>query len=110
MSSFWPSIRNKELLEILVWVKEKAESEWPNVEIVISGMGNGSLTCSPLNGDIPQLDGNWEEADVLLVPHAYHAAQTEYEQLVIQSPDNDVLVLFLFFCDQLQQIEFSKYG
>jgi hypothetical protein len=67
-------------------------------------MANGILHSSSLNADMPGLDGEWEEADVRLVPHAWHAGQEGNERLVILSPDNDVLAIFLYFCKELMEL------
>ena len=47
-----------------------------------------------ISSNIPRLDGDWEEADLRLVPHAWDAAQQGFQRIVITSPDNDVLVFF----------------
>jgi hypothetical protein len=106
MSTFWPSGQNKEQLQILLaqWIKEKAPREWGDTEVIFSGMANGILHSSSLNADMPGLDGEWEEADVRLVPHAWHAGQEGNERLVILSPDNDVLAIFLYFCKELMEL------
>ncbi len=67
-------------------------------------MAKGGMRCISVTGDIPHLDGYWEEADVFPVPHAWDAGQQEYERIVNLSPDNDALTLFLQFACQLFEL------
>ena len=44
---------------------------------------------------VPDLDLKIEEADLRLILHAFHAAQTGTKRIVVLSQDTDVLVLCL---------------
>ena len=82
-------------------------SSFPKHEVILSGMANGSTKCQCLDqGSIrhlPELDLNWEEADVCIIPHTMYTANGGSQQVVILSPDTDVLVLAIYFTDILMR-------
>ena len=43
-----------------------------------------------------ELTSNHEEADTRMLLHAYHVAQTGFENVIIRSPDTDVFVIALY--------------
>ena len=75
--------------------------------VILSGMADGSTKCQYLDqGSIrhlPELDLNWEECDVHIMLHAMYAAKGGSQQVVILSPDTDVLVLAIYFTDILMR-------
>ena len=104
LDAFWASNSNKCKLQELLskWLISKAEEKLPNVEVVLSAFsGDISSNCqSVLNGMVShQTDLNLpiEEADARIIPHTFHAAQRNYDRVIILSSDTDVLVLLLHY-------------
>ena len=108
MDAFWSSNSNKIKLEKLVaqWVIKYSEEKGLNTMVVLSGMiGEEPVLCQSVKGTNltmhPDLDTDSEEADVRFIPHAMHATKGGADRVVILSNDIDVLVLVLYFWQEL---------
>ena len=90
-------------------VIENAANVCTEVIIVFSCFSaqNMLLPCQSLTEgclmSLSELDLTIEEADVQLVPHAIHAAQTGAKRIVILSGDTDVMVLAFDFNTDLEK-------
>lgn len=103
METFWPSIKNKARLESLIH-QDAMLYPWSectsNVFVSAFDQTNGESLRSfnlaeGLVTAVPDLDLKIEEADLRLILHAFHAAQTGTKRIVVLSHDTDVLVLCL---------------
>ena len=107
METFWPSSSNKIKLQHLLrqWIITNASQRCPGVQIILSGTGVAGTDSNPCQcivgleqvAALPDLDADIEEADLRLIPHAFHATQEMAKRVVILSNDTDVLVLGLHY-------------
>ena len=103
METFLPSNKNKARLESLI---HQDAMLYPlnectsNVFVSAFDQSHGeNLRCfnlaEGLVAAVPDLDLKIEEADLRVILHAFHAAQTGTKRIVVLSQDTDVLVLCL---------------
>ena len=109
MDRFWPSITNKTKLESLLH-QMALDHPWKDiaVEIYVSnfrGPDEINLPSRKLSAglifEVPELNSDVEEADLRCIVYALHAIQQGCNQLVILSSDTDVLILFLYYWNEL---------
>ena len=103
METFWSSNKNKARLESLIH-QDAMLYPWnectSNVFVSAFDQSHGeNLRCfnlaEGLVAAVPDLDLKIEEADLRVILHAFHAAQTGTKRIVVLSQDTDVLVLCL---------------
>ena len=109
MERFWSSIGNKTKLESLLH-QMALYHPWKDtaIEIFVSnfrGPDEYSLPSRKLSAgmvsEVTELNSDVEEADLRCIVHALHAVKQGCNQLVILSTDTDVLILFLYYWNEL---------
>ena len=109
MTTFWVSNSNKEKLQNLLraHIKQFSESQCTTCFIVSATLLDGNIIpCQKLNPPevISELNQDIEEADIRLLPHAKQAVENGTEKMVILSNDTDVMVGFIYHCQNLINI------
>ena len=104
MDTFWPSAKNKAHLERLI---HEDAMLYPLNEctsnLLVSAFdqtdGDSLLSFNLAEGlvtPVPDLDRKIEEADLKMILHALHTAESGIKRFIIVSQDTDVLVLCLY--------------
>ena len=52
---------------------------------------------------VHSLCSSHEEADNRIIPHCFHAAQNNCDEIVVHSPDIDVFLLLLYFATEMSK-------
>ena len=108
MDTFWASTTNKVKLQNLL-KNYILNNPKPMTDIVVSSLGTSNETqpCKGFFSDssttAPVIDATLEEADVKVIPHAFHAVCNGVTRVVILSSDTDVMVLGLHYWDYLKK-------
>ena len=109
MNRFWGSNNNKEKLQTLLHQEtiKRATETSPEIETYASYIsGEQVVPCfSSFGGssiEVPALNIDIEEADACVIRHAMHAVKAGSQRIIVLSSDTDVLVLLLYYCDELQ--------
>jgi hypothetical protein len=103
MTTFWPSSKNKVLLEILIYeyvrVKSSESHEKPTILSQLC-MDSNEWRCIKIHDgtehDMRQLQSQVEEADLRIPMHVLDCLQAGHKTCVVISNDTDVIVALLF--------------
>lgn len=104
MATFWPSNKNKQQLEKLIYSQFCANAAQNYGEPTVLGqvcMNSSDWKCIKIhNGkehDMPHLQSMVEEADLHIPVHVFDCVRTGYKTCVVLSNDTDVIISLLHF-------------
>ena len=78
--------------------------------VTAGGFSDIDKAASTMGRDIDSLMSDHEDADTRIILHAKEASDTGYERLVICCKDTDVLVLLIYFANELCQEIWMQTG
>ena len=109
MPSFWVSNKNKEKLQTLIRAEITKFSENCSIcRLILSAIvtAENSIPCYKLNPPevITELNVDFEEADIRLLPHAKYTVEKGSGKVVVLSNDTDVIVGFIYHYQDLSRI------
>ena len=106
MPSFWVSNKNKEKLQTLIQAEITKFSENCSLILSVIVTAENYIPCYKLNLPevITELNVDFEEADIRLLPHAKYAVEKGSGKVVVLSNDTDVIVGFIYHYHDLSCI------